>query len=205
MERFFQWISIVRIYSPIKKKHNNTNYNTMKKVLLSLLFAGLVTSLQAQDVSHKIEVTLLPYKKVTNGAFYQVITLASPNCYVEYLEGFDYEWGYEYKVRLKETTLAHPPEDGSSIEYKLLEVISKTPVSNDYTFPMLLSRDLYLGLGTDQVSNFKYINDSTFLYMDEINIQYGKDKTDLLDQIISKNKVVRAQFEFIDSKTIRLK
>ena len=177
----------------------------MKKVLLSLLFASFLNIIHAQDVSREIETTILPYKKVTNGAFYQVITLSSPDCYVEYLEGFDYEWGYEYRVKLKETTLANPPEDGSSIEYKLLEVISKTAIPEDYTFPLLLSRDLYLGHGPDQVSNFKYVNDSTYLYMDEINIQYGKEKESLFDQILTNNKVVKAQFEFIDSKTIRMK
>ncbi len=180
----------------------------MRKLVLSLLFTSLLSFIQAQDVSREIEATILPYKKVTNGAFYQVITLSSPDCYVEYLEGFDYEWGYEYRVKLKEITLANPPEDGSSIEYKLLEIISKIAVSEEYTFPLLLSRDLYLGHGPDQVSNFKYINDSTYLYMNEINIQYGEKNKKLFDQIVSNNKVVRRQFEFIDTYdtiTIRIK
>lgn len=177
----------------------------MKNVLLSLLFMSLHPFMMAQDVSKEIEVTLLPYKVVTNGAFFQVITLSSPDCYVEYLDGFEYEWGFEYRVRLLETQLASPPEDGSSITYQLLEIISKRPVPDTYTFGLLLSKELYLGKGTDQVSNFKYVNDSTYLYMDEINIQYGNGKKELMNQVITNNKVVRARFEFIDSKTLRLK
>lgn len=47
---------------------------------------------------------------------------------LERIEGFEYEEGYEYKVKVLITTLANPPMEGYSDKYKLLGIISKTKV-----------------------------------------------------------------------------
>lgn len=49
----------------------------------------------------------------------------------EGIEGFDYEPGYEYKLRIKAKQLADPPQDASSVRYSLLELISKTPARSN--------------------------------------------------------------------------
>ena len=49
----------------------------------------------------------------------------------EGIEGFDYEPGYEYKLRIKAKQLAEPPQDASSVRYSLLELISKTPARSN--------------------------------------------------------------------------
>lgn len=41
------------------------------------------------------------------------------------IEGFDYEEGYAYRLKVEKTHLANPPADASNIRYKLLEVLSK--------------------------------------------------------------------------------
>ena len=46
------------------------------------------------------------------------------------IEGFDFEAGYEYRLRIKAEQLPDPPQDGSSIRYTLLEQISKTPATS---------------------------------------------------------------------------
>jgi hypothetical protein len=43
------------------------------------------------------------------------------------IQGFEYETGFEYQLRLKVVPLLDPPADGSAFEYELLEVIQKTP------------------------------------------------------------------------------
>ena len=40
------------------------------------------------------------------------------------IQGFEYEEGHEYVLKIKKTTLVNPPADGSSILYTLLSVIS---------------------------------------------------------------------------------
>ena len=46
------------------------------------------------------------------------------------IEGFEYQPGYEYRLRIKAEQLPDPPQDGSSIRYTLLEQISKAPATS---------------------------------------------------------------------------
>ena len=46
---------------------------------------------------------------------------------------FIYEKGYEYAFWVEKRTLVDPPADGSSIVYKLIDVISKAKVEYEYT------------------------------------------------------------------------
>lgn len=41
------------------------------------------------------------------------------------IDGFEYEEGYEYVVKVKRTNIENPPADASSIKYTLEEVVSK--------------------------------------------------------------------------------
>jgi hypothetical protein len=45
------------------------------------------------------------------------------------INGFVFEEGNRYKIKVQITILASPPMDGSSKIYKLLEVISKEQVT----------------------------------------------------------------------------
>jgi len=42
------------------------------------------------------------------------------------IEGFDFEEGYEYVIKVKEESVDNPPAGGSSIKWTLVEVVSKT-------------------------------------------------------------------------------
>lgn len=42
------------------------------------------------------------------------------------IEGFTYEPGYEYVLKVKTEKVANPPADGSSVKYILVREISKT-------------------------------------------------------------------------------
>lgn len=42
------------------------------------------------------------------------------------IEGFTYEPGYEYVLKVKTEKIANPPMDGSSIKYTLIKQVSKT-------------------------------------------------------------------------------
>ncbi len=44
------------------------------------------------------------------------------------IEGFDYEPGYNYQLRVVKTKIPNPPADSSSIRWSLIDVIKKTPV-----------------------------------------------------------------------------
>ncbi|QTE21581.1 DUF4377 domain-containing protein [Polaribacter cellanae] len=46
-------------------------------------------------------------------------------------DGFNYEEDFEYKILVSETEIENPPQDTSSIEYKLIKVISKTKKTSE--------------------------------------------------------------------------
>jgi hypothetical protein len=44
------------------------------------------------------------------------------------IEGFDYEPGYIYHLKVKKKKIKNPPMDGSSISYRLVRIMSKEKV-----------------------------------------------------------------------------
>jgi len=52
------------------------------------------------------------------------------NLPIDGIEGFNYEVGFEYRLKVLKTYLANPPADGLDVRYKLIELISKTEISN---------------------------------------------------------------------------
>ncbi|EDX89492.1 DUF4377 domain-containing protein [Alcanivorax sp. VBW004] len=49
--------------------------------------------------------------------------------FYNHVEGFTYEEGFQYTLRVKVENVESPPADGSSLRYTLLEVVEKTPVN----------------------------------------------------------------------------
>ena len=45
------------------------------------------------------------------------------------IEGFEYEPGYNYELRVNKTPVENPPADGSSIRWTLIEVVGKEPAN----------------------------------------------------------------------------
>lgn len=59
----------------------------------------------------------------------------------EGIEGFEYELGYVYIIRVKIFQVENPPADGSSLRYEFVELLSKEVNTND--FSITLKRDSY--------------------------------------------------------------
>ena len=47
--------------------------------------------------------------------------------FYQQIEGFTYEEGYDYELKVAVTDVENPPADGSSLKYTLVEEVSKTP------------------------------------------------------------------------------
>ena len=60
-----------------------------------------------------------------------ILVKEDPNAEYQYfyfgIEGFEYEPGYEYELLIRETAVENPPAGGSSLQWTLIEVVSKTP------------------------------------------------------------------------------
>lgn len=99
-------------------------------------------SLHKEDKVSEHTIIIEPYMKLSNGAFFMDLTLVSDNPYVDYVKGFDFEWGYRYQLKVKETIFAYPPQDVSDREFELIEVILQTPSLEK--FEIILINELYL-------------------------------------------------------------
>lgn len=53
------------------------------------------------------------------------------------IEGFTFEPGNEYELRVNVETIANPPADGSSLRYTLIEIVNQTPVAGE-TAPTIM-------------------------------------------------------------------
>ena len=111
----------------------------MKKYLLTLLLPGLLLCACDKDDDYTIrEWTIASELGIAHGPHtLQPVLLyrtGDDNAWRTLYEGigeFDYEPGYEYRLRVKAEQLADPPQDGSSVRITLLEQLSKTPARSE--------------------------------------------------------------------------
>lgn len=169
-----------------------------------LVTCAVVSFCFVADTHKKKNISIEPYMQVQNDAFFKVLVLTSPDSYADYIDGFNFEWGYHYKLKVNEVKLSLPPEDGSSIKYKLIRILSKEKVAADYQFRLGLYRDLYLGPGDDQVNNFKEINDSTFLYFETVELEIPAEFKEGFNKIKNDGIDGSGQFVFLGEKKIRM-
>lgn len=110
----------------------------MKRYLLLLLLAAFAfTACDKNDDYEVREWTIASQLGIAHGSHtLQPVLLVKTNNDTSWravysgIEGFDYEPGYEYRLRIMATQLSDPPQDGSSVRYTLLEQLSKTPATS---------------------------------------------------------------------------
>lgn len=110
----------------------------MKRYLLLLLLSAFAFTACDKDDDYTVrEWTIASQLGIAHGAHtLQPVLLVKTGDDISWravysgIEGFDYEPGYEYRLRIKAEQLANPPQDGSSVRYTLLEQISKTPATS---------------------------------------------------------------------------
>ena len=175
----------------------------MKKMLFSLFIVLSINSFSQDKVSTEI-VKIEPFKRITNGAFFQVMVLVSPDePGLEYISDFDFEWGYNYVVKVKKTKLAQPMMDASNTEYELIEVASKTKADPDLTFSLYLQRELYLGHGEENDSSITQIDDTTYRLLDEVNFTVLPEQKPTIERVLG-GEPVRCTFKINENGDLEL-
>jgi hypothetical protein len=113
------------------------------------------------------------------------LTLNSPDSPLEYLEGFNFDWGFRYKVSVKEIQLSSTLSDGKQYDYSLNHIISKTKVPDSTQFNLFIDPARYYQL-PDSSKNFinntlSLINDSTYSYFDKVEIEISYELRAILN------------------------
>ena len=87
----------------------------------------------SQDKAQEYDLWVGPQQVDCVGAFKQkcLMVRRSPTeawqLFYSSIEGYDYQPGYTYHIRVRETEVKDPAMDASSRRYVLLELIEKTP------------------------------------------------------------------------------
>lgn len=51
------------------------------------------------------------------------------------IEGFNFESGFNYTIRVRVREIRNPPQDGSSLAYHLLNILKKVPAEGEVHSP----------------------------------------------------------------------
>ena len=141
-----------------------------------------------------------------NYEHFKRIVLDSPNSEAEYVDGFDFEWGYFYTLKVKEKKVG-PLSDGTHYDYSLLKVISKEKVLDSVIFKMSIDPlRYYHKLEENDLANYTLnkLNDSVYLYMDKIEIEIPQKLLESFRKKTDNEIGFRGNFKFINGKRIRL-
>jgi len=171
----------------------------MKTVLL-ILFVGFFAAsfAQGKDKVDQITITVEPYKHATNGAFLTFLALTCSDRGVEYIDGFNFEWGYIYELELKRTKLAQPMEDFGDTDYHLIKVISKKAVADSTTFKVHLNGWVQLSPNVkDDTGAFIFNNNGTCTYLGEMTFNYANEFEERLKVLNKTEGYKKGTFIFL--------
>jgi len=168
-----------------------------------ILFLLLISTIGKGQADKIKMITVEPYMAVTNGAFGKELKLNASDRGAEFIQGFKFEWGFSYKLKVKVHKLKNPPEDGSDTDYILIKTISKTKVPDNYEFRMLLDMKRYPDI-VDTLTNFKTINDSTYNYFEKIDIEIASPIKTEFKKAMADTQERYGNFVFISPTKIKL-
>ena len=159
----------------------------------------------AQNFTIK-NINVKPHMVHQNYEHFKRLVLDSPDSEAEYIKGFDFEWGYAYKVKVKETKIG-PLSDGTNFEYSLVKIVKKEKVSDKINFLLVIDPLVrYTKLDEDGIENFSLKKTDTYeyLYMDEVYIEVPENLNQKFLDLVEKEMSFLAKFNYISSKKIRL-
>lgn len=178
----------------------------MKTILTLLILFWFLDSNGQNAVIQTI--TVNPYLSFQNYEHFKRLTLSSPDSDVEFIEGFEFQWGYSCKIQVEKYVLKPALTDGTRRRYKLNKIVSITKEPDSASFTLLLDADLYhhrVEPDEEGINNtFKKLNDTTFSYFDKVEIEVPARFTEKFQSIANGKRRKRAEFKYINKNRIRL-
>jgi len=172
-------------------------------IILLLLLVAL--NVQSQKTEYKT-ITVEPHQSLQNYEHFKRLVLKTSEPSIEFISGFKMEWGYRYQLDVKIEHMDVPLSDGTNLECTLVKEVSKTKAPADYTFRLFLDSELYYNESESEghEGNFKPVNDSTFIYLEEVEIEVPKALQPAFAKIRTGAMQRVGHFTFVDIGKIRL-
>lgn len=115
-----------------------------QSVILALLPFAVACGILGISEGRERILEVAPYKAACTGLFETLCLQIREPGTTEFRNtfqtprGFDYEWGFDYLIRVREREIENPPADGSSIEVTLESVLSRVPVARGSRFELVV-------------------------------------------------------------------
>ncbi len=173
--------------------------------LLLLIFLSTIQNAMAQNVEIKT-ITVETYMSTQNYEHFKRMVLNSSDSQAQYIEGFDFDWGYRYTLSVKRIKIG-PLSDGTMYEFSHIETLSKTKVADSLTFVLSVDPLMYYNFQKeDSLANFtlKELNDSTFLYMDLVELEVPSCFRQKFLRYNKNGTAFRGDFSYVNKRRIRL-
>ncbi|MCK6692717.1 MAG: DUF4377 domain-containing protein [Thermoanaerobaculia bacterium] len=143
------------------------NYTCAGLLMLSLAACAGASPQQSKEKEMKLKI--MHYKVPCTGADLQLCYLVSKDggeaeYFYDEIEGFEYQWGYNYELLVEQVEVKQPMADASSVSYRLKQEVSKEKVSAEETFQLPLTVDDQTVIQTDN---------ETCTYLGAIRIDTG--------------------------------
>lgn len=103
------------------------------------------------------------------------------------IESFEYEWGYSYKLAITTEEIENPPEDASSTEYTLVNVLSKVREAETSVFDLSVSR-------TSSERLIEKVSDGLYEIYSDVRFSCVAEQCDTIDSLIEQDFSVLFQF-----------
>lgn len=112
---------------------------------LAVMATALMLLISCSSSSSREERILINHhKEPCQGSAYQTCLLTRESeqqpwaYFYDSIENFDFEWGYQYQLRVRVTDVANPPADASSKHYSLIEQVQTLKVDEGTDFDLFL-------------------------------------------------------------------
>lgn len=181
------------------------------KTLIYLMFLFLFNSCSLQGIptSETTDLRVNHYQQTAIGLYPQLVLLVQENeeigkdswkYFYDEIDGFDYEPGFIYDLKVEKTYLENPPQDASAISYKLIEITQKEKVGEESKFEMMLK------LGYDDGGADFFVTgdpDLGFKILEEIKIDCNSLCVQL-EEALQKQNSITGVFRHLGEEEIYL-
>jgi hypothetical protein len=175
---------------------------------IAVIFFFFAVNLVYSQKKESINITIDPHLTLQNYEHYKRLILNSPDADVEYIDGFDFDWGYTYKLKIKREVLSPILSDGTKYRHQLEKIISKTKVSDTVQFTLSIDPKIYYyqldPSEEEQNNSLRQLNDSTYLYFNNVEIEVPLF---LMEKFYAHSQSSQSKigtFIYINEKRIRL-
>ena len=184
----------------------------MQTKLFIILFTGLLTFLGTNSCSlvgidpediELIEMRINHHKQTAVGLGPQMVYLVQEADEIggenwkylyDEIEGFEYEAGYVYDLKVRKIKIQNPPQDASNLKYILQRVVSKEKISEDENFDIKLK---WAG------NNFVQNSNNEFSILGEYMIDC-EPLCEELSQALENNEEVTGTFTHMGENRLKL-